>query len=183
MRRIMVLASIIVSFLMVAEVAWGGGTRAQSNNPTTAVSGFVGTWRVVVTNPDGSTHPVLSSFMADGTTIHSGPISQPAAPGSVNAVIFQSAGNGVWEETATGTASVTFEVLTGDEKGNLLGRVTVVGVQTLASDGQSFVGRYDITISDPAGTTVATFATTASGERMRVQVPSPVASPRATPVA
>jgi predicted ester cyclase len=147
---------------------------AEATPTTTAGSGLVGTWRVVVTNPNGSSFSVLSSFMADGTTIHTGPISQPAASGSPNAVVFQSAGNGVWEENGPETSALTFELLTSDERGTVLGRLTVAGVQTLSPDGNSLTGQYVITITDPTGKTVAEFPTTATGERMRLVVPAPL---------
>src|SRR5262249_46245768 len=124
--------------------------------------------------------PVLSTYLADGTTIHAGPISTPAAPGSPNAIVFQSTGTGVWEATGIETSSVTFELLTGDEHGAFLGRVTVGGVQQLAPDGDSFTGHYVVSVTDPTGKTVAEIPTSAKGERMRLAVPASLATP-ATP--
>jgi len=165
--------------LAIASVAKGEEADTQAAKVTTAESGFVGTWRVVVTNPDGSAFPVLASFLADGATIHEGPITQPAAPGAPNAVVFQSAGNGVWEATGETSSALTFEVLTGDERGTFLGRVTVGGVQTLDPGEDSFTGRYVITISDPTGEIVAEIPTTAQGERMHLAVPQSIAGPAA----
>jgi hypothetical protein len=184
MRRVGIFGSTFVAVVIIAAVIQGLGARAHSDTAATAASGFVGSWRVTVTNSDGSTFPVLSSYMADGTTVHDGPISQPAAPGSPYAVRFQSAGNGVWEATGAETSTVTFEVLTGDERGDFLGRVTVSGVQTLDPSGVSFTGRYVITITDPGGNVVATVPTTAKGERMQIEVPTFPGTPEAaTPAA
>ena len=177
MRLTIMLGTFVVALSVLTAAAAVGGARAWSEDSSTASSGLVGTWRVVVTNPDGSTFPVLSSFMADGTTIHAGPISQPAAPSSPNAVVFQSVGNGVWEETGAGASAVTFELLTGDERGTFLGRLTVAGVQTLSQDGDSLTGHYVITVTDPTGKTIAEFPTTATGERMLLAVPASLATP------
>ena len=183
MPRLVVLGALIVG-LAIATVSHWSATRAQGVNPATADSGFVGTWRVIVTNPDGSAFPVLSSYLADGTALHAGPVSQPAAPGSPSAVVLQSTGLGVWEVTGAETSSVTFEVLTGDERGNFLGRLTISGVQTLDPGGDSFTGRYVVAVTDPAGNVVATVPTTATGERMRVELPPALGTPdAATPAA
>ena len=89
MRRTIMLGTFVVALSVLTAAAAVGSTRAWSEDSATASSGLVGTWRVVVTNPDGSTFPVLSSFMADGTTIHAGPISSrprrlPPMPSSSN---------------------------------------------------------------------------------------------------
>jgi hypothetical protein len=172
MHRQILSSSFVVALVALTAVATAAGARARSDQGATAGSGFVGTWRVLVTQADGISFPVLSSYHADGTTLHAGPISQPAAPGSPAEVLLQTAGHGVWESTDAETSSITFEVLTGDERGNFLGRLTISGTQTLDPGGDSFTGRYVITVSDPAGSVVATVPTTATGERMRVALPA-----------
>jgi hypothetical protein len=177
MRSSVLFGAIVVALVALTAVATAVGVRAQSDQSATAGSEFVGTWRVHVAQADGSSFPVLSTYLSDGTTLHAGPISQPALPGSPSAVLLQSTGHGVWEATGTETSAVTFEVLTGDERGTFLGRLTISGVQTLDSGGDSFTGRYVIIVTDPTGTVVATVPTTATGERMRVELPASLGTP------
>jgi hypothetical protein len=181
MRRSVSFGSLVLALVALAAVANAAGLRARSDHAAIAGSGFVGTWRVLVTQGDGTSFPVLSTFLADGTTLQSGPIAQPAGPGAPSSVRLQSTGHGVWEATGDGTSSVTFEVLIGDEHGAFVGRLTISGVQTLDPSGDSFTGRYILSVTDPTGGVVASIPTTATATRMRVELPPSVGTPEATP--
>ena len=179
MHRIVTLGPV----LALVGLALGGlafQAVAHEGTPPAAASGFVGGWRVTVTDPTGQTFPVLSTYGADGTTLHSGRASQPAAPGAPHAVDFNATGHGAWAPTGPTTAAVTFEVLNSDERGSFLGTLTISGVQRLGPDGDTFTGEYVITVRDPAGNVVAEIPTTAEGRRIVVE---PAGRPRtpATP--
>ena len=177
MRRFAGLGSVLVLIAALAAASGAVGTRAQADPIPPAGQGFVGSWRVSVTGiPGAPVFPVLSTYMADSTTIHHGPAVQPAPPGSPFRFIYGSSGHGVWEATGADTAVVTFVVLNSDEHGNALGTLTVSGTQRLEAGGDAFTGRYVLTTADPAGGVLSTFSTTAEATRIRVE---PTGTPEA----
>ncbi|MGH2560262.1 MAG: hypothetical protein ACRDJH_14460, partial [Thermomicrobiales bacterium] len=178
MRRIVFLSSMLTLVVTMSLVGLSLRADARQAASATAEAGFGGTWRVTVTEATGRVFPVLSSYLADGTTFHSSPPSQPAAPGSPFAVVFSGTGHGLWEQTGEQTSAVTFDVLTSDEAGGATGRLTVSGTQQLGPDGDTFAGEYVITVKDPTGAAIATFPTTAEGVRMVIEPPT---TPDATP--
>lgn len=145
-------------------------TAAQDTAPAAESRGFVGSWRAVVTPPDGSSFRSLITLGADGTATTSNQPVQPALPGSSGQVIFASAGHGVWAADSN-TAHLTFVVLLADGQGNFVGTATSRATLTLDADGQAFRGEGAATIADPAGTTVATVPVTVKAERIAVEAP------------
>ena len=129
----------------------------------------VGSWYVMVYEPDGPPTRALCTLGADGTmvTAEHPVVTPPGAPG----VIFTSSGHGAWKAAGPKRVIFTFLTLGGDALGNLYGVVTFRGDCTLSQDGASFTGDVTARIEDPQGAEMATFPLTIEGTRIVAEAP------------
>lgn len=128
--------------------------------------GFVGSWRVMATDPE-ATELSLGSFGADGIVVTSPrPVFPPFGPSGEP--IYTSAGHGAWEATGPDTAVATFVVLTADSQGNPSVTATVHASVALGADEGTFAGEGSRTFTDPAGNIVGSQPVTVEGSRIVV---------------
>lgn len=168
MRRFPIILSVLAVVLLgVVATTRGGSTGAQE----TASPNLAGSWRVVISFPDGRTVFALSTYGADGTVISSGLPAQPAPAGAPPGVVFVGPGHGTWEATGSDTANVTYIHLRASSEGQPLGTLTIRATITLSDDGQTFDGELDTTLADPAGTTLASFTATVQATRIAAEAP------------
>jgi hypothetical protein len=137
MRRLSVLAVLLVSLVGLVAVGRVAGTGAQD-----AAHPLVGAW-LLNTDVDtpGSTPSTLASFSADGV------YTQVDADGS--------AGIGSWAATGPTTADLTFYGLLPDEAGG--GRFTVRAAIEVAADGQTLTATYTLEFTMPDGTSTGQY--------------------------
>lgn len=138
----------------------------------TAGPGFVGAWRLTVTEPGNPPLQALTTLAADGTLINSDPPVSPAGGGGP--ITVSSAGHGVWHETGPTTAALTFVELDTDAQGHFLGTATISAQITLGADGDSLLGSFRVTAADPNGKVLFQGAGTLRATRITVQ---PVGTP------
>lgn len=172
MRRRSVFVS-IVAVVLLGLIAAGHSltTNAQDATPRADEHGFVGSWRVTVTPPQGPPFLSLGTAGADGTMVVSPPPAQPA-PDAPGGVTYMSTGHGAWEATGPETAIVTFVVSVADGQGNPFGTATIRADVALGSDGQTFSGVNVVTIADPAGNVVATISEPLQATRIVAEAPA-----------
>ena len=149
----------------------GAPNLARNARPGSAATpsdaGPVGSWRLTVVGiPGFPAFPVVVSYHADGTAASIGLPSQPAAPGSPNALVFNATGVGSWVATGPNASAFSFDVLNADEQGRYLGRLTVTGTQRLSDDGTTLTTEQVLTVTDPDGKVLASFPATATGTRI-----------------
>jgi DNA-binding transcriptional regulator of glucitol operon len=175
MRRTSLFVSVLAVVLLgVLAVGRAVITTAQDATPPVDGQGFVGSWRVMVTLPQGPSFPSLVTFGTDGTVTTSNQPVQPS-PGAPGQVVFASAGHGAWEATGPDTMVFTFVVLLADGQGNLVGFSTTRATLTLGANGQTFSGEGVPTIADPAGNVMVTFRATVQATRIVAEEPGPSA--------
>ncbi len=172
--------ALLLAVLLVAGPALSGSAAAQAGTPTTAGSGFVGSWRLVVTDQSGGRppFPALAAFEAGGVFVTSNPLVTPAAPGAPNKLTFSTTGYGAWTATPNGGAALTFMAIDSDEQGHVIAVATIRATFVLGADGNSFSGPFAVTVAAPNGKVVFTSGGTVSGTRIAVE---PMGSPVATP--
>ena len=153
-------------------------TSAQVATPM-AGQGFVGSWRLTVSEAQAPPFLALGTFGADGTVVVSPPPVVPAAPHGPAIVVHTSAGHGAWEVTGPDTAIVTFMLLAADAEGNPFATRTVRTILVLGADGQSFSGEFDATVANPEGNRMATESGTIKATRLIAEGPG---TSRATPM-
>lgn len=175
MRRALLFVSVL-AVVLLGVLAIGRAVPTAARDATLPVGGqrFVGSWRAMVTLPQGPSFPSLVTFGADGTVTTSNQPVQPA-PGAPGQVVFASAGHGAWEATGPDTAVFTFVVILASGQGNLVGFSTTRVTLTLGADGQTFSGEGVPTIADPAGNVLATFRAMVQATRIAAEAPSPAA--------
>ena len=161
----------VVSSLVLGSAQLRAG--AQTGAPSAVGQGFVGAWRLTFDTPTGASQSLLT-IMADGTVLFSG---QPVKPadGSIP-VTFISAGHGVWQQTGTTTAEITWVGFVADGQGIHLATVTDSVQATLGPDGNSWSGSYSATVADPGGNLLYAGGATVQATRITVQ---PLATPAA----
>ena len=170
-----VLSFLAVTLSAVLAASRLVGSTAQDATPAADDrKAVVGSWRIVVNDASGMTHPALMTLGADGTMAVSEPPLLPAPPGAPFTLLHIGGGNWVWESTSERTAAITFDFLAADENAHPVGTFTVRGTLDLSGDGQRFEGPYDVMLTDPAGNVGPAGAGTFSGTRMPVV---PVGSP------
>jgi len=140
-----------------------------------AGQGFVGSWRLTVSEAQAPPFLALGTFGADGTVVVSPPPVVPAAPHGPAIVVHTSAGHGAWEATGPDTAIVTFMLLAADAEGNPFAIRTVRASLTLDADGQSIDGEFEATIADPAGNVMATESGVIRATRIIAEAPGTLA--------
>lgn len=181
MRRLSYLAALLlaaVAALAVVVTPTPLRTGAQTGTPM-AGHGFVGAWRLTVTEPGNPPLPALTTFAADGTLLDSDP---PVSPGSGGEpVTFRSSGHGVWQQSGPTAAALTFVQLVTDGQGHFVGTTTISAQVTLGADGNSLRGPFSVTAADPSGKVLFQGTGTVEATRITVQ---PMATPAAgTPAA
>lgn len=124
----------------------------------------VGSWQIMVYEPEGPPTRALCTLGADGTMVtgEHPVVRPPGAPG----VIFTSSGHGAWKAAGPNRVIFTFVALGADGIGNLYGVVTFRGEATLSRDAASFTGDVTASIADPAGAEIAAFPMTIEGTRI-----------------
>jgi hypothetical protein len=175
MRRISVVLSVAAVILLgVLAVARSFPTDAQDYG-----NGFVGSWRVVITE-EGDPNPALLTFHADGTlTGAEVPVVSPP-PGSPFETLMISGVAGAWAADGQ-NAAVTFDALAADAGANVVLRGTVRGELQLDASGDSFSGAFTLTRADEAGNPLPGASGTVEGTRIVVEA---MGTPEAgTPVA
>ena len=119
-------------------------------------NGFIGSWRVTL-YPDAGTdsHIVFASLIVNGILVTSPPPVEhfPLTPGGI---VYVGAGHGMWQETSTKNAALTFNAQSMDGNGDLVGVGTVSASLELGADGQELNGRYAFEMADPQGEVLAT---------------------------
>ena len=160
-----VLTWVLVVALGFMGLAHPGLSAAQAASPSADGLGFVGSWQVEVTPPQGPSCPSLATFAADGTLVASNQPVQPS-PGAPGEVVFASSAHGSWIATGPDTANFTFVVLLANGQGSLVGTVTTRATITLGTDGQTFSGEGVVTVVAPGGNTVATLHNTIQATRI-----------------
>jgi hypothetical protein len=169
MRRISVLIAFLAIVLVVA-LGFGPGpfqTSAQDSSPIADGHGFVGSWRLTATVPGSPSTQSLDTFMADGTYLDSDLPVPAGADGE--AVMISTAGHGIWQQTGTTTAQVTFVDLVSDMQGHFLTSETISIQATLGADGNTFSGIFSVSVADPSGKVVAEVTGTVQGTRITLQ--------------
>jgi hypothetical protein len=150
----------------------------EEGTPMHRATGFVGSWRLTVFEPDGPPTLALATFGADGTlvTAEHPVVTPPIAPGPV----FTSSGHGEWNATDPNAAVLTFVALGSVGQGKLFGTVTIRASITLGSDQETFSGQYAATIAGPDGATLATIPGTLQATRIVAEAPAVPAAGMAT---
>jgi hypothetical protein len=166
----------VVAALVLGPAQYRVG--AQTGTPPAAGQGFVGAWRLTFDTPAGSSQSLLT-ITADGTVLFSGQPVKPADGGIP--VTFISAGHGVWQQTGTSTAAITWVGFVSDGEGTHLATVTDSVQATLDAGGEAWSGSYSATVADPDGNILYVGGATVQATRITVQ---PLATPAAgTPAA
>lgn len=176
MRRLSYLAALLLAAVAALALVFTPAplrTWAQTGTPM-AGQGFVGAWRLTVTEAGNPSIPALTTFAADGTLLNSDPPVSPAGGGAP--ITLDSAGHGVWHQTGPTTADLTFVWLTTDAQGTFLGTGTVSAQVTLGADGNSLQGPFSLTAADPSGKTLFQGGGSVQATRITVQ---PMATPAA----
>jgi hypothetical protein len=147
---------------------------------------LVGVWLVMVptpTSPD-TTFAVTSVYGADGSVIHSFPVTEAGPDG----VRFRGAAIGTWEAVDERTGHFTTVQALSDADGAFIGTLTLDGHPTVSEDGQTFEDRGTanlVTIRDESDAIVAEIPGNpqpARGYRMSPGNPGfPDGPPQATP--
>jgi hypothetical protein len=177
MPRSSVLLAVLV-VILVGLPAPGRPALLASHDatPRAGEERVVGTWRVVVNDASGLTHPGTVTFAADGTLLVSIPPVLPAPEGAPVAQFEYSAGNGVWASTGERAVAFTFDLLATDDVGTPLGVFTVRGTLDLTEKGDGYDGSYDVVVTDPSGQVSPAGGGTITGTRMMLE---PIGTPSA----
>jgi hypothetical protein len=149
MVRSAVLLALLVDGASLLGPTLSPHLAAHDDRPTLSEAGAVGSWRVVVTDATGTSHPALVTFAADGTLTASEPPVLPAPPGAPFQQIQVSGGNGVWASTGDLAVQFTFDLTAADEAGTPLGAFTVRAAIELDATGEGAEGPYDVVLTDP----------------------------------
>ena len=171
MRRVPVLSSVVVVVLGFMMLARTGPSAVQGATQPADGQGFVGSWRVAVTPPQGTPFVTLSTFGADGTVLTSTLPAQQPPPGAPSGTVFFSTAHGAWEATGADTAIATFVHLRASADGQPVGTVTIRLSITLGADADTFGGEYAATLADAAGNVPATPAGTVEATRIVAESP------------
>jgi hypothetical protein len=139
MRRISVLALLVVALGGLVALAPVPGIGAQDGTPAAGTAGhpLVGAWVLDTDADDPTNPPTLAGFGADGI------YTQVDADGTV--------GIGAWQATGPSTAALTFHSLAA-ENGQYGGMVTIRAAIEVGADGQTLTATYTLEFVSPEGT-------------------------------
>jgi hypothetical protein len=126
---------------------------------------IVGTWVVQVT-PHGVPLPPFQSTLAftpGGVVIEATSKPQHTPAGQVTD---STEGLGAWSMSGSSTVHIQFHKYNFDASGNYTGQTTIVETDTLSSDGASYAGFANVSVTGPSGVVVLQFTANSSGARM-----------------
>lgn len=140
--------------LLGALLSKGFGSKpAQAGAPAS----IVGSW--VVSFPQGSgpgsdlNERQVVSFTADGIMLAGNSPSSPPDPeqGPAATRTYTTLGQGVWVDAGAGQVRFKFLSVDTDEQGSFMDLAQITGTLTLASDGNSFSGSFQVLVTGVGG--------------------------------
>ena len=131
-------------------LAGTGGAQAETSRQIT------GTWRVLV-QPDGP--PGAAPFESTLVYTSTGSVVEATSKAPT------SAGLGTWERLGDGRYAMTVEKYRFNGP-TYVGKTVIEETQQVEPDGSHYTGRAVTTVLDAAGNVLATFASSATGERL-----------------
>ncbi len=185
MRRTAI--AIVSSVLLTSALVLGAPITGQRTASAQSAKDVIGSWLVELTDADASVDqapsPALATFFADGSLIFSDlPVrpassvdaSSDAAPSaapmasSPTAVVYATAGQGIWTATGSVRAAVTFIELVTDGTGSLVATVTVSATVRVDETGDAMTGPYSVTSAGPDGQPLPDSSGTLQGTRIKI---------------
>lgn len=128
---------------------------------------LVGSWRVDVQIPAAHVTSVdLATFTSDGAVIVAFPSPTPAPPNAGHRLEYWTTALGAWEPDGPRGATMTFVSLGVDEAGANIGTHTITAQASVAVDGRTWSGSFQIAIAGPGGQSVGSFAGTVAATRI-----------------
>ena len=184
MRRIVI--AIVSSALLTSALVLSGPIPVGQAATSPSAHGVIGSWLVELTGTDALADqpatPALATFFADGSFIASdlpvrpaltvdaspGPSPSAAAIASPTALLYTTAGQGIWTATGPTRAAVTFVELVTDGSGSVVATVTVSASLRIDGTGDAMSGPYSVTSVGPDGQPLPDSSGTLQGTRIKI---------------
>ena len=184
MRR--TVTAIVSSFLLTSALVLGGPFSAGQAATARSGNGVIGSWLMELTGADApadqAATPALATFFADGSFIASDLPVHPAAvvdasaspsPSAVpiaspTALLYTTAGQGIWTATGPTRAAVTFIELVSDASGSVVATVTVSASLRVDATGDAMTGPYSVTSVGPDGQALPDSSGSLQGTRIKI---------------
>ena len=184
MRRTLI--ALVSSVLLTSALVLAGPIPADRAASAQSTNDVIGSWLLELTGTDAAadqpTTPALATFFADGSLIVSdlpvrpasdldgspepSPSAQPA--GSPAALLYTTAGQGIWTSTGSVRAALTFVELVTDGTGSLVATVTVSATVKVDETGDAMTGPYSVTSVGPDGQPLPDSSGTLEGTRIKI---------------
>jgi PKD repeat protein len=180
MRRTLI--ALVSSVLLTAALVLAGPIPAHQAASAQSTNDVVGSWLVELTGTDAAADqpptPALATFFADRSLIVSdlpvrtaseleaSPDASPSA--SPAALLYTTAGQGIWTSTGSVRAAVTFVQLVTDASGSLVATVTVSATVKVDETGDAMTGPYSVTSTGPDGQPLPDSSGTLEGARIKI---------------
>ena len=184
MRR--TVTAIVSSVLLTSALVLGGPIPADRAASAQSGNDVIGSWLVELTGTDApadqTATPALATFFADGSFIASDLPVRPASnvdasPGaspsaapvaSPAALLYTTAGQGIWTATGSVRAALTFVELVTDGTGSVVATVTVSATVRVDETGDAMAGPYAVTSVGPDGQALPDSSGTLQGTRIKM---------------
>ena len=168
-----ILGGVALTAVLVGSSLPASATPQAGSSPTAAASPdsrstmgpIVGTWVVQVT-PHGAPLPPFQSTLAftpGGVVIEATSKPQHTPTGQVTD---STEGLGAWSMSGSSTVHIQFHKYNFDANGNYTGQTTIVETDTISSDGASYAGLANVTVTSPSGVIIVQSTATSSGTQM-----------------
>lgn len=149
---------VIFTVIAISALFFAAYVTAQNSDTSADIEQLFGSWMVEVSTPSQGSFPALLTFTSDGSVI------------SAESNSLESAGHGNWVINDDGEVAYTFIALFGNEDGENMGQLKVIGALQFDAETQSWSGPFSINVSDPSGAVV--FSDEGTFTLVRIEVES-----------
>jgi PKD repeat protein len=184
MRRTVI--AIVSSILLTSALVLGGPIPADRAASAQSGNDVIGSWLVELTGTEAKADqpatPALATFFADGSFIASDLPVRPSSNGDVSpgpspsaapiaspaALLYTTAGQGIWTATGSVRAALTFVELVTDGTGSVVATVTVSATVRVDETGDAMAGPYSVTSVGADGQALPDSSGTLQGTRIKI---------------